>query len=120
MSAQPTEITLHQPSRILAIAFDDGVCYQFPYEFLRVYSPSADVSGHTPDEAVLQVGKKEVGVSEVVAAGSYALQISFDDGHGTGIYTWEYLCQLGKNQTVLWQDYLDRLAAAGASREPKR
>lgn len=120
MSEHPTEIKLHQPSRMLTITFSGGVCYQFPYEFLRVYSPSADVSGHGHGQEVLQVGKKEVGVREVAPAGSYALQITFDDGHDTGIYTWEYLCKLGHNQSVLWQEYLERLAAAGASRESHR
>ena len=118
MSEQPTEIKLHQQSRMLEIAFDDGASYQLPCEFLRVYSPSADVSGHGPGQEVLQVGKKHVGISELVPVGSYAVQINFDDGHDTGLYTWEYLYRLGKNQSALWQDYLDRLAAAGASREP--
>lgn len=119
MSEQPTEIKLHQQSRMLEIAFDDGVSYQLPYEFLRVYSPSADVSGHGPGQEVLQVGKKDVGISELVPVGSYAVQINFDDGHDTGLYTWENLYRLGKNQSALWQDYLDRLAKAGASREPR-
>jgi DUF971 family protein len=118
MSEQPTELKLHQHSRLLEITFDDGASYQLPYEFLRVYSPSADVSGHGPGQEVLQVGKKNVGVSELIPVGSYAVQINFDDGHDTGLYTWENLYKLGKNQAALWQDYLDRLAAAGASREP--
>jgi DUF971 family protein len=117
MSEQPTEIKLHQQSHLLEIAFGDDVCYQLPCEYLRVYSPSADVSGHGPGQEVLQVGKKNVGISALVPVGSYAVQINFDDGHDTGLYTWEYLYKLGKNQTALWQDYLDRLAAAGASRE---
>ena len=117
MSEQPTEIKLHQQSRMLEIAYNDGANYQLPYEYLRVYSPSADVSGHGPGQEVLQVGKKVVGVSEIIPVGSYAVQINFDDGHDTGLYTWEYLYKLGKNRAALWQDYLDRLAAAGASRE---
>jgi DUF971 family protein len=117
MSEQPMEIKLHQQSRLLEITFSDDVCYQLPYEFLRVYSPSADVSGHGPGQEVLQVGKKDVGVREVSPVGSYAVQIDFDDGHDTGLYTWEYLYKLGKNQAALWQDYLDPLVAAGASRE---
>ncbi len=117
MSGQPTEIKLHQQSRMLEITFDDGVGFQLPYEYLRVCSPSADVSGHGPGQEVLQVGKKNVGVSALVPVGSYAVQIDFDDGHDTGLFTWEYLYKLGKNQTALWQDYLDRIAAAGASRE---
>jgi DUF971 family protein len=118
MSVQPTEIKLHQQSRMLEIAFDDGVTYQLPCEYLRVYSPSAEVAGHGPGQEVLQVGKKNVGISELVPVGSYAVQINFDDGHDTGLYTWENLYRLGKNQSALWQQYLDRLAAAGASREP--
>jgi DUF971 family protein len=118
MSAQPTEIKLHQQSRLLEIAFDDGSTFQLPCEYLRVYSPSAEVAGHGPGQEVLQVGKKNVGISELVPVGSYAVQINFDDGHDTGLYTWENLYRLGKNQSALWQQYLDRLAAAGASREP--
>jgi DUF971 family protein len=117
MSEQPTEIKLHQQSRLLEISFDDGVRCQLPYEYLRVYSPSADVSGHGPGQEVLQVGKKGVGISELIPVGSYAVQINFDDGHDTGLYTWEYLYKLGKNHAQLWQDYLDRIAGAGASRE---
>lgn len=119
MSEQPTEIKLHQQSRMLEIAFGDDVRYQLPCELLRVYSPSADVSGHGPGQEVLQTGKKDVGISELIPVGSYAVQINFDDGHDTGLYTWEYLYKLGENQAALWQDYLDRLAAAGASREPR-
>jgi len=119
MSGQPTEIKLHQESRLLEITFDDGVSFQLPYEFLRVYSPSADVSGHGPGQEVLQTGKKEVGISELIPVGSYAVQINFDDGHDTGLFTWEYLYKLGKDQPVLWQDYLDRLTEAGASRESR-
>ena len=118
MSEQPTEIKLHQQSRLLEITFSDDVGYQLPFEYLRVYSPSADVSGHGPGQEVLQIGKKNVGVTALVPVGSYAVQIDFDDGHDTGLYTWEYLYELGKNQPAKWQDYLDRLAAVGASREP--
>jgi len=119
MSEQPTEIKLHQHSRLLEITFNDGICYQLPYEYLRVYSPSADVSGHSPDQAVLQIGKKNVGILQVTPVGSYAMQIDFDDGHTTGLYTWEYLYRLGNNQTDLWLDYLGRLAIANSSREAK-
>jgi DUF971 family protein len=118
MSVQPTEIKLHQQSRMLEIAFDDDSTFQLPCELLRVYSPSAEVAGHGPGQEVLQVGKKNVGISELVPVGSYAVQINFDDGHDTGLYTWEKLYWLGKNQSALWQDYLDSMAAAGASREP--
>jgi DUF971 family protein len=118
MSEQPTEIKLHQQSRMLEITFDDGSTFQLPCEYLRVYSPSAEVAGHGPGQEVLQVGKKGVGITTLEPVGSYAVQINFDDGHDTGLYTWEYLYKLGKNQSALWQQYLDRMAAAGASREP--
>ena len=116
MSAHPTEIKLHQQSRLLEIAFGD-IRYQLPYEFLRVYSPSAEVKGHGPGQEVLQVGKKNVGIREVLPVGSYAMQIVFDDGHDSGLYTWEYLGELGENQEELWQHYLEQLAAAGGSRD---
>lgn len=118
MSGHPTEIKLHQQSRLLEIAFDDGAHYQMPYEFLRVHSPSAEVKGHGPGQETLQVGKMEVQVLEVQPVGSYAMKIVFDDGHDSGLYTWEYLDALGQNQDRLWQKYLERLEAAGASREP--
>jgi DUF971 family protein len=114
----PTEITLHQQSRILEIAFDDGVRYRFPFEFLRVYSPSAEVRGHGPGQEVLQVGKQNVNLTEVAPTGSYALKLTFDDGHDSGLYTWDYLNELGKNQEDKWNDYLTRLLEAGESREP--
>lgn len=118
MSGHPTEIKLHQQSRLLEIAFDDGACYKLPYEFLRVYSPSAEVRGHGHGQGVLQLGKKNVGVLEVLPVGTYAMKIVFDDGHDSGLYTWEYLYNLGRHQAELWQEYLDELAAAGGSREP--
>lgn len=118
MSGHPTEIKLHQQSCLLEIAFDDGARYQMPYEFLRVHSPSAEVKGHGPGQETLQVGKKEVKVLEVQPVGSYAMKIVFDDGHDSGLYTWEYLDALGQNQDQLWQKYLESLEAAGASREP--
>ena len=118
MTEQPTEITLHQKSRELEIAFADGERYHLPFEFLRVYSPSAEVRGHGPGQEVLQTGKQEVNVLGLEPVGSYAVQINFDDGHDSGLYTWEYLRHLGANQDAMWQDYLQRLAAAGASRRP--
>ena len=118
MSAHPTEIKLHQQSRMLEISFNDEVCYQLPYEFLRVYSPSAEVIGHGPGQETLQTGKKNVAILEVSPIGAYAMKIVFDDEHDSGLYSWEYLYDLGQNQTALWQDYLDRLTAAGESREP--
>ncbi|MDH2917399.1 MAG: DUF971 domain-containing protein [Gallionella sp.] len=119
MSFQPTGITLHQESRLMEIGFADGQTFSFPYEYLRVYSPSADVKGHFPGEEVLQVGKKNVRIKDVAPSGSYALQITFDDGHDSGIYTWEYLHELGSRHAELWHEYLERMAAANASRESK-
>lgn len=117
MSAVPTEIKLHQKSRVMEIAFDDGKIFRLPYEFLRVYSPSAEVRGHGPGQEVLQTGKQSVEIRSLEAVGSYAVQPAFSDGHGTGIYSWDYLYELGQNQDRLWNDYLEKLKAAGASRE---
>ena len=114
----PGEITLHQQSKLLEIAFNDGARYRFPYEFLRVHSPSAEVRGHGPGQEVLQVGKQNIRLLHVEPVGSYAIKLVFDDGHETGLYTWEYLYELGKSQNVLWQDYLRRMEEAGESREP--
>jgi DUF971 family protein len=113
----PTTITLHQKSRVLEIAFSDGRSFRFPYEFLRVYSPSAEVRGHGPGQEVLQVGKRNVDIRVLEPVGSYAVQPQFSDGHATGIYSWEYLYELGENQDDLWKEYLEKLAKAGASRE---
>ncbi|HUK03884.1 MAG TPA: DUF971 domain-containing protein [Burkholderiales bacterium] len=113
----PVGITLHQKSRVLEIAFDDGKAFRLPYEFLRVLSPSAEVQGHGPGQEVLQIGKSKVEIRSLEPVGSYAVQPTFSDGHATGIYSWEYLRHLGENQERLWKDYLDRLAKAGASRE---
>ena len=109
----PTEITLHQQSKVLEIAFDDGARYKLPFEFLRVYSPSAEVRGHGPGQETLQVGKHEVGVKALEPVGNYALKIVFDDGHDTGLSTWAYLLELGRTRAEKWQRYLDRLAALG-------
>ena len=113
----PTTITLHQKSRVLEIAFSDGRSFRFPYEFLRVYSPSAEVRGHGPGQEVLQVGKRNVDIRLLEPVGSYAVQPQFSDGHATGIYSWDYLYELGENQDDLWKEYLEKLAKAGASRE---
>lgn len=112
----PIEIRLHQKSRVFEIAFDDGRTFRMPYEFLRVYSPSAEVRGHGPGQEVLQAGKREVEIRSLEPVGSYAVQPVFSDGHSTGIYSWEYLYELGENQDELWAQYLERLKAAGASR----
>lgn len=113
----PTEITLHQQSQILEIAFDDGTRYHLTAEYLRVFSPSAEVRGHGPGQEKLQVGKRSVKIQGLEPVGTYALKIIFDDGHDTGLYSWEHLHDLGQYKDGMWHDYLDRLAAAGASRD---
>jgi DUF971 family protein len=113
----PIEIKLHQKSRVMEIAFSDGAGFRLPYEYLRVYSPSAEVRGHGPGQEVLQTGKREVEIRALEAVGSYAVQPVFSDGHSTGIYSWDYLYELGQNQDRLWPEYLARLEAAGASRD---
>ena len=113
----PTDIKLHQQSRVMEIAFDDGRHFELSYELLRVYSPSAEVRGHGSGQEVLQVGKKTVGITEIEPVGRYAVRPTFSDGHSTGIYSWEYLRSLGEDRDRLWQQYLDRLAEAGQSRE---
>ncbi|MFN4148864.1 MAG: gamma-butyrobetaine hydroxylase-like domain-containing protein [Rhodocyclaceae bacterium] len=113
----PTEIKLHQKSREMEISFDDGSNFRLSYEFLRVYSPSAEVRGHGPGQETLQTGKRNVEIKALNPVGNYAVQPVFSDGHDTGIYSWDLLYGYGKNRDALWQDYLDRLAAAGASRD---
>jgi DUF971 family protein len=114
---RPTELNLHQKSRVLEIAFDDGSHFSLPCEYLRVYSPSAEVRGHGPGQEVLQVGKEEVNITEIDPVGSYAVRLRFDDGHDTGLYSWETLYDLGVNYTQYWNDYLKRLEAAGVKRK---
>lgn len=114
----PTDIRLHRVSRMLEIRFDDGAHYKLPCEYLRVYSPSAEVRGHGPGQEVLQVGKENVNITAIEPVGHYAVKIYFDDGHNSGIYTWGLLHNLGAHQAALWQDYLDALAKAGHSRTP--
>ena len=114
----PTEIKLHQKSRLLEIAFSDDRRFELPCELLRVYSPSAEVRGHGPGQEVLQVGKKNVEITDIQPVGSYAVQLVFSDGHDSGLYSWDYLYDLGINQETLWQQYLARMKEAGASREP--
>ena len=115
---QPTEITLHQKSRVLDIAFDDGSRFELPCEYLRVFSPSAEVRGHGPGQEVLQYGKKDVGIGEIEPVGVYAVKLAFTDGHDTGIYSWEYLHELGVKRESNWKSYLARLEQAGKRREP--
>jgi DUF971 family protein len=114
----PTELVVHQKSRILEIHFDDGRQYRLPFELMRVYSPSAEVRGHGPGQETLQVGKRDVGIASVETVGHYAIRPVFDDGHDSGIFSWDYLRWLGDRQASLWSDYLARLEAAGASRDP--
>ncbi len=113
----PTEINLHSQSRILEISFDTGETFKLPVEYLRVYSPSAEVRGHGPGEETLQVGKEDVNIEKIEMVGSYAIEPTFDDGHHTGIYTWDTLYDLGKHYERNWQDYLQRLQAAGVERK---
>ncbi len=109
----PTALTVHQQSRVLDIAFDDGSAFSLPFEYLRVYSPSAEVRGHGKGQEVLQVGKRDVGIVALEPVGNYAVQPTFSDGHNTGLYSWQYLHQLGTRQQELWGEYMARLHAAG-------
>ena len=122
MNISPTALTVHQKSRVLDIAFDDGSSFSLPFELLRVYSPSAEVRGHGQGQEVLQLGKREVGITALEPVGNYAVQPTFSDGHNTGLFSWDYLHKLGVEQAALWVDYLARLHAAGfdgdAGREP--
>ncbi|WP_310389613.1 DUF971 domain-containing protein [Roseateles sp.] len=113
----PTDITVHQQSRVLEVAFSDGARFRIPFELMRVYSPSAEVKGHGPGQETLQTGKREVRITALEPVGHYAVQPQFSDGHNTGLYSWDYLYELGANEARLWQDYEARLAAAGADRD---
>jgi len=115
----PTRIVVHQQSRILEIDFPGGESFRLPFELMRVCSPSAEVRGHGPGQEVLQVGKRDVGIDALEPVGHYAVQPHFSDGHSTGIYSWDYLYTLGRDQDALWRDYLARLEQAGASRDPQ-
>ena len=114
---KPTDINLHQKSRMLEITFDDGNRYEYPCEYLRVYSPSAEVQGHGPGQEVLQVGKENVNITGIEPVGNYAIQLEFDDGHNTGLYSWDTLYVLGHNKTEMWAEYLNRLEKAGHKRK---
>jgi DUF971 family protein len=113
----PTEIKLHQASRVLELVFPRGIVFRLSCEFLRVHSPSAEVRGHGPGQEVLQAGKRDVTITDLEPVGHYAIRPIFSDGHDTGIYSWDYLYDLGVRQDELWQRYLHRLEAAGASRD---
>jgi DUF971 family protein len=114
---RPTALTVHQQSRLLEVAFDDGAHFRIPFELMRVYSPSAEVQGHGPGQDVLQTGKREVGIEALEPVGHYAVQPTFSDGHSSGIFSWDYLYRLGAEQDALWRRYEERLAAAGISRD---
>ena len=114
----PQTIKLHKKSRLLELGYADGTRYQLEAELLRVYSPSAEVRGHGVGQEILQVGKRHVAISTIEPVGNYAIKPAFDDGHNSGIFSWETLFDLATNQAARWADYTARLSAAGASREP--
>jgi DUF971 family protein len=113
----PQDITVHSASKVLEIAFSDGRSFRIPFELMRVYSPSAEVQGHGPGQETLQTGKRDVGIVALESVGNYAVQPTFSDGHDSGIYAWDYLYFLGSQQAELWNDYLQRLQAAGVDRD---
>ncbi len=116
-AAVPIALTVHAQSQVLEVAFDDGTVFKLPFELMRVYSPSAEVQGHGPGQAVLQTGKRGVTLTALEPVGHYAVRPHFSDGHDSGIFTWPLLYQLGRDQVALWADYEARLAAAGAGRD---
>jgi DUF971 family protein len=118
-SAQPTDIKLRTESRLLDVRFDDGSHFELPFEYLRVFSPSAEVKGHGGGEGALVLGKQNVGISGVEPVGNYALRLFFDDGHDTGLYSWSVLYQLGKERTTNWARYQERCAEAQSAAKPK-
>lgn len=119
-SPKPTEINFHKISRTLELAFSDGTNFHLPAEYLRVYSPSAEVQGHGPGQEVLQIGKEDVNITHLEPVGHYAIKLVFDDNHDTGIYSWEYLYQLGAHYDKKWESYLERLKASGYTRKENR
>ena len=118
-TAVPTGLTVRKQSRLLEVTFDDEE-FSLPFELLRVYSPSAKVRGHGPGQETLQTGMREIAIDALEQVGNYAVQPHFSDGHNTGIYSWDYLYWLGKNQVQLWEDYFEKLDAAGLGRESGR
>jgi len=113
---RPTDIRLHRKSRVLEVIFDNGAEFRLPCEFLRVHSPSAEVQGHGAGQETLQVGKELVNIKEIEPVGAYAVKLHFDDGHNTGLFSWEFLYRIGQNQEAMWQSYLQRLKDAGHER----
>ena len=114
---KPTNINLHQVSRVLELEYDDGKKFELPCEYLRVYSPSAEVTGHGPGQEVLQLGNEDVNIDAIEPQGNYAIKLVFDDKHDTGIFTWDYLYELGSEYEARWKDYLQRLQDAGHERK---
>jgi DUF971 family protein len=113
----PTNVVMHQQSKVLELSYENGNSYRLPFEFLRVLSPSAEVRGHGPGQETLQTGKRDVAINELEPVGHYAIRPMFSDGHDSGLFSWEYLHFLCENQDALWNDYLDKLKQAGASRD---
>jgi DUF971 family protein len=113
----PTALTVHGQSRVLEISFSDGASFKIPFELMRVYSPSAEVKGHGPGQETLQTGKREVTIEALEPVGNYAVKPVFSDGHQSGLFSWDYLYQLGAEQSRLWDDYFQRLQAAGVERD---
>ncbi|MBD8049370.1 gamma-butyrobetaine hydroxylase-like domain-containing protein [Limnohabitans radicicola] len=113
----PESLTVHGQSRVLEVGFSDGAQFRIPFELMRIYSPSAEVQGHGPGQEVLQTGKRQVTLLDIEPVGNYAVKPTFSDGHDSGLFTWEYLYFLGDQQTALWQQYEERLQAAGADRD---
>ena len=113
----PTNVVVHQQSKVLELTYENGNTFRLPFEFLRVVSPSAEVQGHGPGQETLQTGKREVLIANIEPVGHYALKPSFSDGHDSGLYSWDYLQFLSENQDALWKEHLDKLAAAGLDRD---
>lgn len=116
-TATPEALTVHGATRVLEVKYSDGACFRIPFELLRVYSPSAEVQGHGPGQEVLQTGKRDVGIHNIEPVGNYAIKPFFSDGHESGLYTWEYLYELGTQQEALWNQYLQRLQESGMDRD---
>ena len=114
---EPIALTVHQQSRVLEVSFSDGQTFRLPFELMRVYSPSAEVQGHGPGQEVLQTGKRDVLITALQPVGHYAIQPTFSDGHDSGLFTWAYLHQLGREEARLWSEYLGRLQSAGLTRD---
>ena len=116
----PTDIIVHRDRKTLEVAFDDGSRFELPFEFLRVYSPSAEVRGHGSGQETLQQGKRDVDIVDLAPVGIYAIKPTFSDGHDSGLYSWDYLFAIGRNQEELWNNYLEALERAGGTRDPSK